>query len=231
MSSDTRNINRRTVGNRVILAIDVISTAIGLYGLYEISLIELPAPLRGAGKWQFLTNLSLLFSILTFSVGIISHLTRSEAIFQLKNFLHVISFVAEAVVTSVYWPLRLFFLHYLVNDGNIRIKLTVDLAIHFMPFVSLAIDFFFFMPNFTIKTRSAFLLFISLTSAYWFWLNSIIDLERGGIFPYAFLNIGNNLTRLIIFWVIGFSAFLQFLLMRFLYNSFVGVSAIKQKIQ
>lgn len=227
MSDNTANTIRR-FGHPIIILIDIVSILIGFYGLHNAR-PQLPDNLKQAGHWQFLTNISLLASIITFTIGLFSHLTRSVRLFELKNILHTITFVAEAVVTSVYWPLRLFFLHYLIHDRSITIKLVVDLSIHLMPFISLAIDFFFFSPNFQIKTTTAVVLFLGLTSSYWLWLNYLIDFENGGVFPYAFLNIGTSFTRAIIFWGIGFSAFLQFLLMRFIYTLFVKPQVEKDK--
>lgn len=215
-------MDRRTVGNSAVIILDIVSLAIGFYGIYNVSLLELPDHLKGAGKWQFLTNISLMYSLVIFTMGLISHLIKSERLFRIKNLIHTFGFVAELVVFTVYWPLRLFFVHRLVKDGQVRIDLWTDFSIHVMPTVSLALDFFLFMPNFSIRTELAFLGCISMTSLYWFWLNSIVDFENGGRFPYEFLNGESSAVRACVFWGIGISAFLQFLLMRYLYDKLIA---------
>lgn len=216
----------RTVGNSIVIVLDAVSLAIGIYGLFNVSQIQLPDHLIGGGRWQFLTNLSLVYSLIIFTLGLISHVTRSESLFKFKNLVHTFGFVTELVVFSVYWPLRLFFIKKLVKEGSIRISLLTDLSIHFMPAVSLALDFFLFMPNFNLRTELAFLGCISLTSVYWLWLNYIIDFTNGGVFPYEFLNGDSSLVRACVFWGIGISAFIQFLLMRYLYNKFITSKSV-----
>lgn len=222
-------IDRRTVGQLKVILLNIISLIIASYGVLKISEIQLPDHLKDAGHYQFLTNISLLVSMITFILGLIAHVSKSPVIFKIKNFVHTFAFIAEAVVTSVYWPLRLFFLKLLVKNGQIRIGLLTDLSIHLMPLVSLAVDFFFFMPNFAIPAYLVFFGCLALTSGYWLWLQKIIDPSKGGAFPYEFLNHDDKRVTLVVFWTIGLSAFGQFLVMRFLYNKFVKPVPAKSK--
>lgn len=214
-------IDRRTAGQLKAILLNVISLAIACYGVFKISQIQLPDHLKDAGHYQFLTNISLLVSMITFILGLAAHVTKSSVLFNIKNVVHTFAFIVEAVVTLVYWPLRLFFLKLLVKNGNVRIGLLTDLSIHLMPFVSLAIDFFYFMPNFAIPAYGVFFSCLALTSAYWVWLETIIDPKKGGSLPYEFLVHDDKRTTLVVFWCIGLSAFVQFLIMRFLYGKFV----------
>lgn len=214
---------QRTVGNPIITLIDFLSIVIGVYGFHgTILTLPLPPHLVDAGHWQFLTNLSLVYSLAVFVVGFIAHISKSEKLFKLKNNLHPIGLALESIVTMVYWPLRLFWLGLLVEDTSVYpIPMPADLSIHLMPVVSLLIDYLVFMPRWTIRTRTAFGMCCALTLAYWCLLEYLVDIENGSSYPYAFLNVPHNGLRALIFAVVGGSAFLQFLLMSKIYTVFI----------
>lgn len=215
----------RTVGNRIITVITFISIIIGTYGIVSIVNIELPPHLAQAGPWQFLTNLSLVVSLVIFIIGFLAHITKSDALFELKNKIHPIGLALESIVAGVYWPLRLFFLHLLTkNPSKYMIPLKVDLSIHLMPVVSLLIDYLIFMPRWTLSTRGALAIVSALTTAYWVLLSKLIDVSSGAEYPYVFLNVENDHLRMAIFSIVGLTAFLQFLAMRKVYDWIVKTS-------
>lgn len=212
-------VNTNTkIGHPLVLTLNGLSVAIGVFGLIRLGDLPLPQHLQGAGKWQFLTNLSLMYSIGVFFLGFLSHLFKSQRLYNIKNNVHAIGFVLEIVVFLVYWPLKLFFIDILAKDGVVGIDIITDLSIHFMPVVSLGIDFFLFMPNWSMSTNVAFSSCLFLTSVYWVWLHYLIDFEAGGRFPYEFLNVENVYSRAGIFCLVGMIGFSQFLLMRKVYN-------------
>ncbi|ODV76736.1 uncharacterized protein CANTADRAFT_57329 [Suhomyces tanzawaensis NRRL Y-17324] len=213
----------RVVGNKAILAIDVLSLAVGSYGLYEnIINAQLPDHLVKAGNWQFLTNLSLVYSLVVFGVGVLAHLFHSPALFQFKNTIHPVGLALESIVAMVYWPLRLFLIELLAKDGILHIPVHVDLAIHLMPVVSLLIDYLVFMPRWTIKTSTALGLVVFLSSAYYGLLKVLVDVENGAAYPYVFMNVETETERVFVFIVVGGVAFLQFLIFKGLYDWIVG---------
>ncbi|KAK6458719.1 FAR-17a/AIG1-like protein [Scheffersomyces xylosifermentans] len=217
-------MSRRVVGNPTILAIDAVSLAIGFYGIHSnILTIELPDHLAKAGHWQFLTNLSLVYSLFVFLIGFVAHLTRSQTLFDLKNNIHPIGLALETIVAMIYWPLRIFFLQFLTADpSKFNLPLSTDLSIHLMPVVSLLIDYLVFMPRWTIKTSTALALMVSLTSGYWFLLKYLIDVDNGAKYPYAFLDVDSDEKRVVVFGMVAITAFSQFLLMRKLYDLIVN---------
>ncbi|OVF10548.1 hypothetical protein A9F13_02g03773 [Clavispora lusitaniae] len=214
---------RRTVGNPLSASIYIGAFALGCYPLnYLVNNVILPPHLAGGGHWQFLTNLSLLFSLMVFAVGFVGHLSKSAALYNLKNSLHPIALVLECVVTSVYWPLRIFLLHHLVKDPSREmIPLSIDLCLHLVPVVALMVDYIFFMPRWTITPSNAFCACIVLTSLYWFFLKSVIDFENGGEYPYMFLNVETDLVRALIFAAVGLVGFVSFLFFRTVYDVIV----------
>lgn len=216
-------MSRRVVGNKAILIIDLISILIGIYGIYAtVFTIQLPDFLAGGGHWQFLTNLSLIYSMVVFIIGFFAHLAKSQALFNFKNLIHPVGVALESVVFLVYWPLRLFFFELIASDPNIvKLPIRVDLAIHLMPLASLLIDYLVFMPKWTIKNTTALLILSALTTGYWFLLKRLIDVENGARYPYGFLNTDTEQQRVILFGLIGSIAFIQIVFFRKIYDVIV----------
>lgn len=212
-------ITMRELGNKYILAIDFVSVCIGTYGIIKVTNLQLPAHLEAGGPWQFLTNLSLAYSLVVFIVGFLAHLIKCKRLYAVKNYLHPIALALETIVAGIYWPLRLFFLHLLAKDpSKFNLPLRVDLSIHLMPVVSLLIDYLVFMPKWTLSAVGAFFNCFILTTGYWFLLKSLVDFDNGGEYPYVFLNVENERLRMTIFSTVGIVAFVQFLVMRALYD-------------
>lgn len=222
---------RRVVGNPTIMMIDLVSLLIGFYGIHSnILTVVLPDYLSGGGHWQFLTNLSLVYSLIVFGVGFLAHFFKSQQLYEFKNLIHPIGIALESIVAIVYWPLRIWFLELLVSDPkNLKIPLSTDLAIHLMPIVSLLIDYLVFMPKWTIGNTTAFLICSKLTIAYWFLLKYLIDFENGGTYPYVFLNVDTDQKRVFVFFMVGIIAFGQFLLLRKLYDVVVRATKDTEK--
>ncbi|KAK6202255.1 FAR-17a/AIG1-like protein-domain-containing protein [Scheffersomyces amazonensis] len=213
---------RRVVGNPIILAIDAVSIILGSIGAYYVVFaIELPPALADAGPWQFLTNLSLVYSLIIFGIGFVAHLTKSQLLFELKNNIHPIGLALESVVAIIYWPLRLFFLRLLIGDHELNLPMSIDLCIHLLPVSSLLIDFLVFMPRWTIRIETAFLIVAGLTTGYWTLLKYLIDTEKGGIYPYAFLNVDSEQKRIVVFSIVAAVGFTQFLFLRSLYDNLI----------
>lgn len=222
--SPTVHSSRRKVGNPVILAIDLVSILIGLYGFYtSVFVIKLPPHLAQAGHGQFLTNLSLVYSLVVFAIGFLAHLTASQTLFKLKNNLHPIGLALETIVAGVYWPLRLFFLHLLTKEpSKFNFPLLTDLSVHLMPIVSLLIDYLVFMPKWTIENNTALSFIVAFMVFYWFLLKNLVDTANGASYPYEFLDVGTDLYRVGVFGVVGMVAFSQFLFMKKVYDVVVG---------
>ncbi|KAF8001072.1 hypothetical protein HF325_004861 [Metschnikowia pulcherrima] len=218
----------RTVGNPWVVALNSAVVATGVYAMYYISnYVQLPPHLEGAGHWQFLTNLSLLLSQVVFLLGAAAHLFRSQSLFFLKNNIHPIALALECIVTGIYWPLRLMFLHILVKDPKAKLlPLFVDFCLHLFPVIGLAIDYFFFMPKWTILPKFSFGACVGLSGLYWWWLKSIIDFENGGEYPYMFLNVPDELTRIVIFGVVAIFAFALFMTLRYLHTVLVSSEVV-----
>lgn len=225
-------MSRRVVGNRAILLINGVSFVLAYLGMHRnIFVAELPPHLEKGGHWQFLTNLSLVYSLVVFGVGFLAHLFHSSLLFNIKNNLHPVGLALESIVTVVYWPLRLFFLHLLIKDpAEFNIPIPVDLAIHLLPFVSLLVDYLVFMPRWTIKNSTALGLVVVLATGYYYLLENLIDVEAGARYPYAFLE-GSDEKRLVVFAIITAVSYVQFVLLKTLYPLVVkGTEEVDNRI-
>ncbi|KAI3403298.1 hypothetical protein KGF56_003886 [Candida oxycetoniae] len=222
----TAPYSRRRVGNPLITIIDLLSILIGAYGAYtNIYTVELPSHLAKAGHWQFLTNLSLVYSLVVFAIGFFAHITKSKTLYQIKNNIHPIGLALELIVAGIYWPLRVFFLHLLTKDpSKFQVPLLTDLSIHLMPVVSLLVDYLVFMPKWTISNNTALSFMVVLTVFYWFLLESLIDKENGGSYPYQFMDVEKDFHRVLIFAIVAFVAYFQFLTMKRVYDWVVGAT-------
>lgn len=217
----------RTAGNRAALFVSTLSLLIASKALTLILELQLPPSLAKAGHWQFLTNLSLMISIMVFLVGTLAHLTHSTTLFTYKNYLHAMGLALETVVAGVYWPLRLFFIPLILPNLEARIPISLDLAIHLLPVISLSIDYYFFMPQWPISSKQAYPLFIVLTLGYWGLLHCLMD--DTSVFPYPFLQVPDG-TRAFIFALVLHIGFVSFTAQRKIHGHFIGDEVVDKKL-
>lgn len=174
-------------------------TFTGIYGLYVCTSILLPPKLATAGHKQFLTNISLFVAIIQEVSTVAGILTKRNKTITLisEEVLLPVALVLEAVVTSIYWPLRLFFVHlifqknpnYASKGRQEYLPLNVDLCLHLLPFLGMATNFFKFKQGkFKINDNKVILSICSLLGiSYIFWLKYLIPAD--GKYPYPFLDI------------------------------------------
>lgn len=212
----------RTVGNVPSLLLSVAAIGIVSYGLHFVLNIRtafLPPPLRKAGPTQFLTNLSGVLTDVYFACSLVANLIKSRRLFWAKNnYILPVVLSLEFIVTTVYWSLKLFFTHLIVMVDNVPWE--VDFCLHVAPFVTLFIDYFMFLPQFEISNKWALSLCGLLAVGYWNWLEYLIDVEQGQLYPYPFLNIDRN-PRIVVFCFVALLAFGGFVFMRRLYSMVV----------
>lgn len=209
----------RSVGNLGAASLQLVGFGLCYYGIHHcFTKVELPPHLAKAGQLQFLTNLALIISLVVYALGFVSHITKSQKLYKLKNNVHPIALALESVVTSVYWPLRLFLLPLLVKDPNRKmIPMSIDLCVHLVPVVVLLVDYLVFLPRWEVSASAAFGVCAVLATAYWSWLKYIIDFESGAEYPYNFLNGDSEIARVVIFAVVGLVGFTLFLICRAIY--------------
>ncbi|OWB80657.1 hypothetical protein B5S32_g4947 [[Candida] boidinii] len=212
-SSSPSKFFDKNAGNVYSGILSLVSFGIGTNALLTLLAYVLPPQLATAGHFQFLTNLSLLLSIVFWFLNVINHIVKNNYLEQIKLITLWVSTTLETIVFLVYWPLRLF-APGLIIAGEF-IPLWVDLSIHFVPCVSLTIEYYCFSKPCTLSFSTLSSICYTLTTVYWIWLHSKMD--ETSSFPYPFLAVKTNI-RVIIFFVIGSTALSCILLNKFIYS-------------
>ncbi|KAH3901446.1 uncharacterized protein SCDLUD_002940 [Saccharomycodes ludwigii] len=196
-----------------ILILNGLLLSTSTYGLYRCTLVHLPDTLRAAGHKQFLTNISLFFTIL-YNIsrigGVLTNRSGSLDGCISTEVLLPIVLVVETIVTLVYWPLRLFFIGLIyqsrtVSDGTPVIKVAlpiyVDMFLHLFPLIGLLIDYFKFKKvRFNkFSDLGALLSCLVLATSYKLWLNYLITDLTTQKFPYPFLDVREPIKSIIMY--------------------------------
>ncbi|CCH58937.1 hypothetical protein TBLA_0B00940 [Henningerozyma blattae CBS 6284] len=193
------------------LIINVISLISASYGLNRASALPLPPTLAKAGDKQFLTNISVIATILSNIAGICNYFIqrrqhkdykigypcdgKKRANFVSRHLLLPLALVLETIVPLVYWPLRLFFINLIMQGADevdhYPIPVLVDVAIHLFPFIALFADHYLSGSDnkFILSNSVALVVVTTLGIAYNRWLAFIIDFEAGQKNPYPFLDV------------------------------------------
>ncbi|CCK71790.1 uncharacterized protein KNAG_0H03760 [Huiozyma naganishii CBS 8797] len=209
------------------LVINVVSAIVCSWGLYHCSCVVLPASLKKAGHKQFLTNISVVVTVINNTANVINWFVQRCAGAEVQQWKAVSALVSreitlpfalimETIVPLVYWPLRLFALRLIAQDipAGMRypIPISVDLAIHFWPIVFLLGDHYLsgYGSKFKISNGKAWLVITGTGFAYYKFLAALIDVSTGQAYPYPFLNV-NEPYRSIIFVFVSTIAWLIFI--------------------
>lgn len=196
--------------SKASLCVNLLVLAVVGQGLYRCSQIQLPPSLASAGHRQFLTNISAAVTLVNSLSNVFDFVVQS-AVSRLwaRHFTLPIALVLESVVASVYWPLRLFAMHLILQQppvpGHSPIPLSVDLSIHLAPVVGLLIDHYWTGQGekFRVSYKVAWLVVLVLGYGYKCWLELLI--KPPAAYPYPFLNVEEPKRTVIFCTVTSFS--------------------------
>jgi hypothetical protein len=156
------------------------------------------------GHSQYLTIQALGVSALTMALSIVTDVIPSQTLEDIKRIFLMVSLPLSVVVSTIYWTLLTFAAHLLMpeqwstttsepsssNAGPIlmRIPLPVDLALHAVPCIALAINFFAFERKYGLQAMAQLAPVVTAVVALWYmvWVERCATLN--GFFPYPFLN-------------------------------------------
>lgn len=219
---------KRGVGNTSALVLNVVTLAVGVWAVRYMLTLVLPELLEAGGHAQFLTNILLVVLMVVWLLGIVAHVSQNQRVFELKNHLHAIALTMESVVSGVYWPLRLFFLHQILERG-VAPPVDLDLAIHLMPVVLLVAEYWLLMPEWTLGDFEALGLCVGMLVLYWVWLERVLQLLR---YPYPFLNVPAQ-QRFVTYVMVCMYAYGNFLVQKYAYKRVVvpAVEAAVDKVK
>ncbi|KAG7442920.1 uncharacterized protein BT62DRAFT_935646 [Guyanagaster necrorhizus] len=174
------------------------------------SAIDIVVETQYGGHYQFLTILGLVASLCTMGVALLVDLFPSILVLRsLKRAMLMICMPVEAVIVSVYWTLLLLFPSLILqkdvvteptssHDGPplARTPLSLDLAMHVVPGLSLVMDFLVFEKKYSQElVKLAVPVVLTCGGMYSSWAERNAKLN-GGVFPYPFLTENPFETRL-----------------------------------
>lgn len=191
-----------------VLLLNLTCACTTFYGLYRCTRVVLPANLAEAGHKQFLTNIAAVLTIVTGSLNVVNQLLGGSLDFCARELLLPVALCLETIVCLIYWPLRLFFIHLIMhgvqNAKMSPLPLHADIAVHLLPVLYLAFDYFVLKPEpFVLSTKKVLVSLPLLGLAYRIYLGTIID--TSGSYPYPFLDVDEP-YKSIVFVVVSLSA-------------------------
>ncbi|EJU05567.1 hypothetical protein DACRYDRAFT_20009 [Dacryopinax primogenitus] len=203
---------------------------------------------RKGGHWGFLTIQGLVFASITIWLGLICDLLPSFAVAKTgKRYFQMISIALACTISCIYWGLILTAPHLIlprlpVGDNSfgfipgettgelvvVYIPLHLDLALHAVPGISMALDFLLFEKKYTwhemwMQAPGMVLLFV-----FWYGgLTEYLGELNDGIFPYPFLTVNPLPIRVAIYCGAGTLAYLSFLFLNAIHP---GGKAVMAKV-
>lgn len=160
------------------------------YNFHFLTVWETPFAVAYGWHFQFLTILGLSASLLSFAIGILSDLTLSTALFNIKNAICIVATPLEVLISLLYWGIRAIDPSLLMPD-EFQIALIPDIGFHLAPAVFLTLDLVLFSPPWTIPTYGVFSISTALAFSYWYWVELCFS-HNGwyGSFPASVLPLG-----------------------------------------
>ena len=227
MSSYVKTTKKRNylIPTKRSLLFNIASLFICSRGLFKCTQLVLPPILSQAGHKQFLTNLSLVVTLISNSLNIInwfvqrSHPNNFQFVFNYvcRHFILPIALTLETIVPVIYWPLRLFaqtlIMQDVPRDKPYPLSISTDLSIHLFPFLFLLSDHYLsgFGSKFEISNTKAWVIVSSLGLCYFKYLSFLIDPSKGQAYPYPFLDVEEPM-KTIIFIVVSTVSWIFFIL-------------------
>ncbi|KAI5966973.1 uncharacterized protein KGF55_000382 [Candida pseudojiufengensis] len=176
------------------LTFNLFSLAICSSGLYDCFSQQLPPHLIRGGHLQFLTNISLILTIIYILINLFINF---KFINQYNTtILYNIVINLEFIVTLGYWTLH-YILPSLLNTKELPPTFTLDFKIHLFPYLYLLLI--------NEKRNKSALFYTGLTiGIYWSYIEFIVasDSTKLSKFAYPFLNRGGFFARCV--FMIGF---------------------------
>lgn len=152
------------------------------------------------GHFQFITNIALLLSTLTFVSALAHDLSSLVAVDRSTRVLRCLATPLELVITLSYWTV-LGFSHLLYADGRLLTRRVMplgwDVSFHLLPAVYLLGDYVVRPPEreLCMDSGAAFALFVLATTVYNQWLTFCA--ERNGAWAYPLFErfVGGSVGR------------------------------------
>jgi len=187
---------------------------------------------RRGGHWGFLTIQGLGFASVTVWLGLICDLFPDlKPLKTLKRYFMMISIALACTISSIYWGLLLFAPDLILprlppgaanplgvvpgepsSESHLaRIPLHLDLALHAVPGISMALDFFLFEKKYTWKQAWKQAPLLVVLFVFWYGgLTEYLGKLNNNDFPYPFLTLNPFPIRAAIYSGAGLLAYISF---------------------
>ncbi|KAI5466131.1 FAR-17a/AIG1-like protein [Mariannaea sp. PMI_226] len=178
------------------LLLHILGVASFTYNFRFLNTWDTPTAEAYGWYFQYLTIVGLALSQATFALGILADVTKIPAVFQAKNAVAVIATPLEAVISILYWGIRVIDSRLVVPEG-MELDLIPDLGFHLAPTIFLTLDLVLFSPPWTIPVYSVMALGTGLAFAYWYWVE--LCFSNNGWYPYPLFEFLTTTQRVFLF--------------------------------
>ncbi|KAH9484250.1 UPF0641 membrane protein [Psilocybe cubensis] len=156
------------------------------------------------GHLQFLTIQGLALACLTMTTSLLYEAFPLSILRTTKRYLMVMAMPLSVVISTIYWSLVTVFPHLILQASSpsesstpssspitpelFHIPLSIDLALHAVPCISLLIDFFIFEKKYNKQEVKVGAPIAAIGFSLWYtlWVEHCARMNNG-IFPYPFL--------------------------------------------
>ncbi|KAK0766654.1 hypothetical protein N5P37_000380 [Trichoderma harzianum] len=175
---------------RLSLLFHLLGTADFAYCLYCLTRWKYPRTNGFGWHFQYITNIGLGLSTISFALGALADITSSSTIFKIKNTLSVLGAPLEVTVTILYWGIVAMGRSLIVQAG-FKLPLLLNLGFHLAPAIFQSLDYILFSPPWTLSTSG--LAALSAAFAYGY--------------PYPLLEVLNTPQQLLLHSLTGMLVF------------------------
>ncbi|KAJ8078675.1 hypothetical protein PM082_012958 [Marasmius tenuissimus] len=216
-----------------------VAVSVMIYGYRSLHTMSIDEWIRSqyGGHFQYLTIQGLVIAGATMASSVLLDLfPSSKNLKVLKRAIFMIAMPLAAVISCVYWSLLLLDPSMILQEGKpltddplvnesleklvlVRLPVSVDLALHLSPALSLLVDFFVLEERYKpgeVK-YSAPGMTLAYTVLYGLWVEHCAK-HNNGLYPYPFLTLNPLSIRVAIYAAAGTFAYLSFTILNRLHK-------------
>lgn len=214
-------LQRLTSPSRTLsLILHILGVLSFCYNFHFLTIWDTPFAVAYGWHFQFLTILGLSVSLIAFVIGILSDLTLSSTLFDMKNAICIVATPIEVLISLLYWGLRAIDPSLLMPD-DMSIALLPDMGFHLAPAVFLTIDLVLFSPPWTVPTYGVFSISTVLAFSYWYWVE--LCFSHNGWYPYPLFALLSTVQRVLLFVFCAFLTTTSSVLLKWVYARVNGL--------
>lgn len=156
--------------HRPSLLLHLLGTADFAYCFYCLTRCKNPRTNGFGWHFQYITNIGLGLSTISFALGTLADVTSSSAIFKTKNTLSVLGAPLQVTVTMLYWGTVAMGRDLIIETG-FKIPLLLNLGFHLAPAIFQSLDYILFSPPWTLSTSGVAALSAAFAYGHRYWVD------------------------------------------------------------